>query len=292
MKGIGISGTIAGTFIRSKLTPLIVIASLLLGIFAVLITPREEEPQILVPMIDIFVAYPGASPREVEARVTKPMEKLLWEIKGVEYVYSIVKPGFNLTIVRFYVGQNMEDSIVNLNNKLSANYDRIPPGVSPPLIKQRSIDDVPILTLTLWSDSERYSGYELRRIGAELCDEIKKDQDVSEFSVIGGQKRQVRITLDPARLRAYHLSPFQITDALEKANFLLPSGTFPAGNREYLVETGAFLKSGDEVGNVVVGLFNGRPVYSARRGRNCRRPGGTGRSMSSWVWVRRLPEKG
>ena len=139
MEGIGISGNIAKAFIKSKLTPLIIIASLLLGILAVIVTPREEEPQILVPMIDIFVAYPGASPQEVEARVTKPMEKLLWEIKGVEYIYSIVKPGFNLTIVRFYVGQSMEDSIVNLNNKLSSNFDRIPPGVLPPLIKQLSL---------------------------------------------------------------------------------------------------------------------------------------------------------
>jgi multidrug efflux pump subunit AcrB len=260
MEGIGISGNIAKAFIKSKLTPLVIIASLLLGLLAVVVTPREEEPQILVPMIDIFVAYPGASPQEVEARVTKPMEKLLWEIKGVEYIYSIVKPGFNLTIVRFYVGQSMEESIVNLNNKLSSNFDRIPPGVLPPLVKQRSIDDVPILTLTLWSDSDRYSGYELRRIGAELCDEIKKDQEVSEFSLIGGQKRQVRITLDPAKLKAYHLSAFQITSALQKANFRLPSGSFPAGNREYLVETGAFLKSSEEVGNVVAGLFNGRPV--------------------------------
>ncbi len=261
MKGIGISGTIARAFIRSKLTPLIVIASLLLGILAVLVTPREEEPQILVPMIDIFVSYPGASPAEVEARVTRPMEKLLWEIKGVEYIYSIVRPGFNLTIVRFYVGQSMEDSIVNLNNKLSANYDRIPPGVSPPLIKQRSIDDVPILTLTLWSDSERYSGYELRRIGAEVCDEIKKDREVAEFSLIGGQRRQVRVTLDPARLKAYRLSAFQVAGALRQANFLLPSGSFSAANREYLLETGSFLKNGGEVGNVVVGLPAGRPVY-------------------------------
>jgi len=260
MEGIGISGSIAKAFIKSKLTPLMIIASLLLGLLAVVVTPREEEPQILVPMIDVFVAYPGASPQEVEARVTKPMEKLLWEIKGVEYVYSIIKPGFNLTIVRFFVGQSMEDSIVNLNNKLSSNFDRIPPGVLPPLIKQRSIDDVPILTLTLWSDSDRYSGYELRRIGAELCDEIKKDQDVSEFSLIGGQKRQVRIILDPTRLKAYHLSAFQIAATLQKANFRLPSGSFPAGNREYLVETGAFLKSSEEVGNVVTGLFNGRPV--------------------------------
>jgi multidrug efflux pump subunit AcrB len=261
MEGIGISGSIAKAFIKSRLTPLFIIASLLLGLLAVIITPREEEPQILVPMIDVFVAYPGASPQEVEARVTKPMEKLLWEIKGVEYIYSIVKPGFNLTIVRFYVGQSMEESIVNLNNKLSANYDRIPPGVSPPLIKQRSIDDVPILTLTLWSDSDRYSGYELRRIGAELCDEIKKDQDVSEFALIGGQKRQVRITLDPARLKAYHMSALQITSALQKANVLLPSGSFSTGNREYLVETGSFLKNSEDVGNVVTGLFNGRPVY-------------------------------
>ncbi|MCE5266100.1 MAG: efflux RND transporter permease subunit [Deltaproteobacteria bacterium] len=261
MKGIGISGSIARAFIQSKLTPLIVAASLLLGLFAVIVTPREEEPQILVPMIDVFVAYPGASPQEVESRVTKPMEKLLWEIKGVEYIYSIVKPGMNLTIVRFYVGQSMEESIVNLNNKLQANFDRIPPGVSFPLVKQRSIDDVPILTLTLWSDSNRTSGYELRRIGTELCNEIKKDQDVSEFSVIGGQKRQVRIALDPARLKAYHLSAFQIMGALQKANFRLPSGIFPAGNREYLVETGALLTSSEEVGNVVTGLFNGRPVH-------------------------------
>ena len=258
---LGISGKIAGTFIKSKLTPLLVISSLLLGIFAVLITPREEEPQILVPMVDVFVAYPGASAREVEDRVTKPMEKLLWEINGVEYVYSIVKPGVNLTIVRFYVGQSMEDSIVNLNNKLSANYDRIPPGVSTPLIKQRSIDDVPILTLTLWSDSDRYSGYELRRLGAELCDEIKKGQVVAEFSLIGGQKRQLRITLDPVRLKAYHISPFQITSALQKANFRLPSGSFPAGNREYLVETGDLLKSSEAVSDVVIALFRDRPVY-------------------------------
>ena len=277
MAGMGISGKIAQAFIKSKLTPLIIAASLLLGLMAVIVTPREEEPQILVPMIDIFVSYPGASPQEVESRVTGPMEKLLWEIKGVEYVYSIVKPGFNLTIVRFYVGESMEESIVNLNNKLSANFDRIPPGVSPPLIKQRSIDDVPILTLTLWSDSERISGYELRRIGAELCDEIKKDRDVAEFSLIGGQKRQVRITLDPARLKAYHLSAFQITGALQKANVLLPSGAFPAGNREVLVEAGAFLKTGEEVGDVVAGVFNDRPVYLRDVADDRRRPGGTGR---------------
>ena len=261
MSGVGISGKIANAFIESKLTPLIVIASLLLGIFAVILTPREEEPQIVVPMIDVSVTYTGASAKEVEERVTRPMEKLLWEIKGVEYIYSIVKPGVNLTIVRYYVGENMEDSLVNLYNKLMSNYDKIPPGVSKPMVKPKSIDDVPILTLTLWSENKRYSGYELRRIAREMCDEIKKDKDVSEFSIIGGQTRQVRIDLDLSRLRAYNTSALQIMGALQKANVVVPAGAFPSGNREYLVETGGFLKTADDVGRVIVGVWEGRPVY-------------------------------
>ena len=258
---IGIAGKIAHAFIQSKLTPLIVIASLLLGLFAVIVTPREEEPQIVVPMIDVYVTYPGASAREVEERVTRPMEKLLWEIKGVEYIYSIVKPGVNLTIVRFYVGEGMEDSLVKLYNKLMSNYDRIPPGVSQPMVKAKSIDDVPILTLTLWSESPRISGYELRRVALELCTEIKKDQNVAEFTVIGGQRRQARVSLDPARLKAYNTSAFQIMDALGKSNVSLPSGAYPSQNREILVDTGGLLNSIDEVGRVVVGVYNGRPVY-------------------------------
>ncbi len=259
MKNIGISGKIAKAFIQSKLTPLIVLASLLLGVFAVVVTPREEEPQIVVPMIDVMVTYPGASAKEVEERVTKPMEKFLWEIKGVEYVYSIAKPGMNLTIVRFYVGEDMEASLVKLYNKLMSNYDKIPPGVSQPLVRPKSIDDVPIATFTLWS--ERYSGYELRRVAQELCDEIKKDKDVSETTIIGGQKRQVRISLDPSRLRAHSLSAQQIMGSLQKANFLMPSGSFSSGNREYLVDTGTFLKNADEVGSVVVSMSGNRPVY-------------------------------
>jgi len=258
---MGISGRIAKAFIKSKLTPLMVLASLLLGIFAVAITPREEEPQIVVPMIDVMVAYPGASAREVEERVTLPMEKFLWEIKGVEYIYSIVRPGMNLTIVRFYVGENMEDSIVNLYNKLMANFDKIPPGVTQPLVKPKSIDDVPILTLTLWDAQNRYSGYELRRVAAELADALKKDQNVSEFSIIGGQKRQVVINLDQSRLKAYHTSSLQIIQALQQANFVLPSGTFPAANREFTVETGGFLTDMEDVASVVVGIYNDKPVY-------------------------------
>ena len=261
MTGIGISGKIAKAFIRSKLTPLLVIAAFLMGIFAVFVTPREEEPQIVVPMVDVYVSYPGATPGEVEQRVTIPMEKLLWEIKGVEYVYSIVKPGYNITIVRFYVGEKMEDSLVKLYNKLMSNYDIIPPGVSRPMVKPKSIDDVPVLSLTLWSNESRYSGYELRRIAMELCGELKKDANVSEFSVIGGQKRQVRLTLDPQRLQAYNLSAIQIMNRLAEANVIIPAGAFPAGNRETIVETGSFLKNAREVGDLVVHVSSGRPVY-------------------------------
>jgi multidrug efflux pump subunit AcrB len=261
MKMIGISGRIAKAFIQSKLTPLIVAAALLMGVFAVMVTPREEEPQIVVPMIDVFVPYPGATPKEVEQRVTYPMEKLLWEIKGVEYVYSIVKPGYNLTIVRFYVGENMEASLVKLYNKLMSNYDIIPSGVSQPMVKPKSIDDVPILTLTLWSDKPQYSGYELRRVAIQLGEEIKKGQDVSETSVTGGQRRQVLITLDPARLQAHHISAFQIMNMLQQANVIIPSGTFPSGNLETIVETGSFLKDATDVGNIVINVDNNRPVY-------------------------------
>ncbi len=261
MNKIGISGLVAKAFIKSKLTPIIIIVSLLLGVFALSITPREEEPQIKVPMIDVMVSYPGASAQEVEELVTRPMEKFLYEIKGVEYVYSIIKPGENLTIVRFNVGESTEDSIVKLYNKLMSNYDKIPAGVSEPLVKPRSIDDVPILTLTLWSNQDQYTGYDLRRIATELSDEIKKDENVSEFSIIGGQKRQVGITLEALKLKAYNLSPLQIVGALSKANFMVPSGSFSTMNQQYVVQTGGFLTDTKEVENVVVGIVNDKPIY-------------------------------
>lgn len=259
MSNIGIAGKIAKTFIQSKLTPLVVIASLVLGVFAVIITPREEEPQIVVPMIDVFVSYPGASAKDVEEKVTKPMEKLLWEIKGVEYVYSISKPGNSMVIVRFHVGEDTEKSIVNLYNKLMSNYDRIPPGVSLPMIKPKSIDDVPILTFTLWS--EKYNGYDLRRVAVEVADELKKDAEISEFTITGGQRRQLSIDLEPSRLTAYNVSPLRITEALQKANIVKQSGGFTVSNNELLVETGTLLKDAADTGNVVVSVFNGKPVY-------------------------------
>jgi multidrug efflux pump subunit AcrB len=259
MDKLGFAGRIAKTFIESKLTPLIVIASILMGIFAIIVTPREEEPQIVVPMIDVFVSYPGASAQEVDEKVTKPMSTLLSEIKGVEYIYTMSKPGVSIAIVRFYVGEDMEKSIVNLTNKLTSNYDRIPPGVSQPLVKPRSIDDVPITAFTLWSS--RYSGYELRRVAVEVCEELKKDPDVAEFRIIGGQKRQLKITMEPLKLGAYHLSPLQISESLKNSNFLLPSGSFSSGNEEFIVDTGGFLANTDDVGSIVATIYNGKPVY-------------------------------
>ena len=258
---IGIAGLIAKTFIKSKLTPLIILASIVLGLFAVVVTPREEEPQIIVPMADVFVQFPGASAKDVEARVTKPMEKLLWEIKGVEYVYSVVKPGMNMTIVRFYVGQNQEDSIVKLYNKLMSNYDRIPQGVSPPLVKVRSIDDVPILSLTMSSKSPHYKGYELRRVATEVADELKKGNDVSEITVIGGQKRQLKVTFDPIKLNGYNLSAPQMIQALQKSNLSSNDNKTPFSGKEVVVQTGGFLNNADDVQNLVIGTSNNTPIY-------------------------------
>ena len=255
----GIAGRIASVFIESRLTPLIIVASVLLGVGAVLLLPREEEPQIIVPMVDVFVGMPGASAKEVENRVTRPMEKLLWEIPGVEYVYSTTSPGQAMAIVRFKVGEDEEKSIVRLNQKLSANFDLIPPGATPPLVKPRSIDDVPILALTL--SSGRQDPFTLRRIASLLQDQIKTVPDVSEVKVIGGQRRQLRVILDPGRMAARGVAPILLAQMLGQANRQLQAGSFASGNREFLVSTGGFLRNAEDVGGVVAGVSGGRPVY-------------------------------
>jgi multidrug efflux pump subunit AcrB len=256
---LGPAGRFAHAWIDSKLTPLVIAASLLLGAFAVWKLPREEEPQIVVPMIDVFVRMPGASAREVEERVTKPMEKLLWEVPGVEYIYSTSSPGMSMAVVRFLVGQDEEKSIVRLNQKLYANFDLIPPGASQPLVKPRSIDDVPILALTL--TSKRYGDFELRRIAAQVDDAIKQVPDVSAVTLIGGQRREIRVELDEARLAAYSLSPLQVIAALGASNRRLDAGAYASGNRELLLETGEFLRSAEDVRSVVAGVANGKPVF-------------------------------
>jgi multidrug efflux pump subunit AcrB len=256
---LGPAGRFAQAWISSKLTPLLIATALLLGGFAVWKLPREEEPQIIVPMIDVFVQMPGASAREVEERVTKPMEKLLWEVPGVEYIYSTSSPGASMAIVRFYVGQDEEKSIVRLNQKLMANFDLIPPGASQPLVKPRSIDDVPILALTL--SSKRYGDFELRRIAAQVDDAIKQVPDVSAVTLIGGQRREILIALDAGRLSAHNLSPLQVVGALGLSNRRLPSGQFSRGNREYALETGEFLRTAEDVRNVVAGVANDKAVF-------------------------------
>ena len=255
----GVAGRIAAVFIDSRLTPLVIIASILLGLGAVLLLPREEEPQIVVPMIDVFVQMPGASPKEVEERVTRPMEKLLWEIPGVEYIYSTTSPGMSMAIVRFKVGEDEEKSIVRLNQKLFANFDLIPPGASQPLVKPRSIDDVPILALTL--SGAGTDPFTLRKAAAALHDQIKTVPDVSEVKIIGGQRRQLRVDLDPARMASRGVAPVPLLQSLAAANRQMRSGSASAGNREFLIDTGGFLKNAEDAGRVVVGVSAGRPVY-------------------------------
>ena len=255
----GLAGRIAGYFVDSKLTPIAVIASILLGLFAVFMLPREEEPQIQVPMVDVMVGMPGATAREVENRVTRPMEKLLWEIPGVEYLYSSSSPAASLVIVRFKVGTDIEAALVRLNQKLQANFDRIPAGVTPPLVKPRTIDDVPVLAITLHSAVRDH--LELRRLAAQIDDAVKSIPQVAETNLIGGTRRAVRVALDPAALAARNLSAAQLIPLLQQANRPLHAGSRPFANSEVLLETGAFLRDTAEIGSVVVGVFEQRPIY-------------------------------
>jgi multidrug efflux pump subunit AcrB len=256
---LGIAGKLAKGWIHSKLTPLLIVSSILVGAFSVLMLPREEEPQIIVPMIDVMVGMPGASAREVEERVTKPMEKFLWEIPGVEYIYSTSSSGMGMAIVRFKVGEDEEKSIVKLNQKIHANYDLIPPGATTPLVKPRSIDDVPILALTL--HSKRYNDFELRRIAAQVHDGVKQVTDVSEVTLLGGQKRELKVTLDASRLSGYQLAPMQVMGALGQSNQVLPAGKSNSGNREIALEAGGWIKNAEDARNIVVAVSGGRPVY-------------------------------
>src|SRR5262245_36636556 len=256
---LGVAGRIAKTFIDSKLTPLIIVSSVFLGLAAVWLLPREEEPQIKVPLVDVLVSMPGFGAREVEERATRPMEKLLWEIPGVEYIYSTSRPGESLVIVRFKVGEDVERSLVKLTEKLRANFDRIPHGVSFPLIKPKSIDDVPILALTF--HSERYDHLTLRRLVTQVDDAVKQVPLVAESAIIGGARRQVQVLLDPVRLASRNLSAAGLVPMLQQANRQFAAGGLTSENKEFVVETGAFLTQAADVGNVVVGVFGGRPVY-------------------------------
>jgi len=257
--GLGVAGRLAHAFLNSKLTPLFIAASLALGIFAVAIIPREEDPQILVPMLDIATAMPGASAAEVEQRVTLPIEELVHQISGVEYVYSTSSPGQSLVVVRFLVGTPQEDALIKVYSKLYSNFDRIPPGITQPMIRARSIDDVPILAVTLWGGN--YSGQQLRAMADELQHRIVQTPDVSESTVIGGLPRSMRVMLSAAKLSAYGLSPLQIVGHLQAANASLQAGSFAENNREVRVDAGNIFTSARDLETVVVGAQQGRPIY-------------------------------
>ncbi len=259
VSGAGPAGKLARFFIESKLTPLLVTAALVLGLVAAVQTPREEEPQIRLPVFDVFVQLPGAEAREVESRVTLPLEKRLWGIPGVEYVYSTSMPAAALVTVRFRVGEDPERSLVAVYERLQRDLDRWPEGASAPLVRSRTIDDVPVLALTLWS--ERAESLELRRIALELKRELASVPDVSEIHLIGGRVRQLRVEPDLAALAAHGLDLLDLARALGWHNAALDAGAYPSANREILVETGPFLQSPDEVAALVVAAHEGRPVY-------------------------------
>ena len=254
----GVAGRIAAAFIHSKLTPLFILASMALGVLAVVALPREEEPQIVVPMVDVFVAMPGATPAEVEQRVTRPLEQLLWEVPGVEYVYSTSSPGQSMVVVRFAVGEPQEAALVRLNQKLAANADRIPPGVVGPIVEPRSIDDVPILAVTVWS--ERYADDQLRSLAVQLREAIAEVTDVSEVTIIGGRPRQVRVDIDPARLAAYDLDPLAVEQAIARTNVRRAAAGAVAGGVVTGLEAGSRLRTAEDLRNTVVTAAGGRPV--------------------------------
>lgn len=255
----GIAGSLASQFINSKLTPLLMIAFVAVGIYSGLMTPKEEEPQIDVPIADIFLQYPGASSKEVEARIVKPLEGLIADIQGVEYVYSTSQEGQAFLVVRYFVGEDIERSIVKLYNEIEKHMDEMPHGVSPPLIKTRSIDDVPMMAFTFFS--EKYDDYELKRMVEELSTEIEKVEDVSTIKIYGGRGRSMRVILDPDRMSSYGLDTDVVSNFIAASNTENNSGSFNKGNYEFAVSSGMFIENSTQLKNLVVGIQGNSPIY-------------------------------
>ena len=257
----GISGRIAGAFLTSRLTPLFVVAAVLAGLVAISATPREEEPQISVPVVDVLIPYPGASATEVESLVTTPAERVLGEISGVKYVYSAAMPGMGIVTVRFKVGEDHTLAVARLYDKVMSNRDWMPQGVGvgEPIVKPVGIDDVPIVTLTLWSETLPAS--ETLRVAHALETELAKVPGTGRIFTVGGAPRELRVELDPARMAGYGIAPLKVANALSLANRSLPAGELVAGGREIPVRTGVFLQDEDDVSRLVVGVWDGRPVH-------------------------------
>ncbi|WP_296751527.1 efflux RND transporter permease subunit [Thiobacillus sp.] len=260
---MGLSGRVARFFLTSQLTPLIALIAALLGLFAILVTPREEEPQINVTMANVFIPFPGASAKDVEALVATPAEQVLSQIAGIEHIYSVSKPGMAVLTVQYLVGQDRTQALVRLYDTIQANRDWVSPelGVGEPIIKPLGIDDVPIVTVTLWTRDETRGAYELEQAAHAAEIELKRIAGTREVTTVGGPGRAVRVMMDPDRMAAFNVSAQDIRDALQVANAAQPSGTLVSNNQEILVQTGTFLAGVDDVKQLVVGVAQGRPVY-------------------------------
>ncbi len=260
---MGISGRIAGFFVGSQLTPLVALVAALLGVFAVVVTPREEEPQINVTMANVLIPFPGASAKDVESLVATPAEQVLGQITGVEHIFSVSKPGLAVLTVQFKVGENRTDALVRLYDTVMSNRDWVSPnlGTGEPIIKPMGIDDVPIVTLTLWTADPERGAYELERVAHAAEVEIKRVPGTRTVQTVGGPSRSVRVLLDAERMQAYRITAQDIRQALIAANASMPAGALVGGNRETLVEAGTFLASARDVARIVVGTYQNRPVF-------------------------------
>ncbi|WP_373059455.1 efflux RND transporter permease subunit, partial [Gemmatimonas sp.] len=256
---LGIAGRIAKAFLNSKLTPLVTAASLAVGVLGILATPREEEPQISVPMIDVIAAMPGASPQEAENLLARPIEQRMMELPGVDHVYSMSGDGYAMVTVRFKVGEDQERSVTKVQAKLAGAMDRAPAGAMPPVIKAHSIDDVPVLALTLHGAG--VDANTLREIAAHLEDEIRTVPEVAETFVTGGAPKQIRVAIDPTRLAASGVTPGEVMMALRGSNARLAAGEITVRDSVIRIDVGVPLSTALEVGSVVVSAGGGRAVY-------------------------------
>lgn len=255
----GLAEKLAKPFIHSKLTLLLMMSFLAIGLYSFFLIPREEEPQINVPMVDAFFMYPGASAEEVESRISAPIEKIISNIHGVEYVYSTSMEEQAMIIVQFYVGENTEESLVKLYNEINRNMDKMPKGIRPPLIKSRAIDDVPMMSLTLWSDA--YEDFGIRRIAEELTHEIEKTQDVSMTKIIGGRSREIKVILDKEKMVAVEQDALTVVQRIQSNNTAMNTGKIRRADTEITVSTGNFLTTKEDVENIVIGIANDAPIY-------------------------------
>ncbi len=259
MENNGVILGIVKSFVISNISVIMVIVALCLGAAAVLVTPREEEPQIVVPMADIFVNVPGASAEEVEKLAASPLERMLWQIDGVEYVYSMSSRESAVITVRFYVGEDRENSLVKLYNKINMNVDKAAPVIKNWIVKPVEIDDVPIVNIGLYS--KRYNDYELRRIGEEVIARLAEVKNISGAYVTGGSKREVRVELLPEKMTSFGVSLPEVHNALAASDVSVSAGRFSRKNKEFRVASSSFLYSAKEAGAVVVGMQNKNPVY-------------------------------